>query len=141
MKPEFKVWISNGKQIKTNEKYGAFAPYFRKLFSGKGIKKATLYITAQGIFKAYINGNALSEDRFQPEWTDYSVSLNYTRYDLTAQIKDENCLGIILGNGWYCGTVGLLNVRANYGDNPSFSAEIHLEREGETEIICTDSSW
>ena len=141
MKPNFYVWISNENQMPKNEKYGAPAPYFRKLFQTKGVKRATLYITAQGVFKAYLNGKELCEDRFQPEWTDYSASLNYTRYDLTAQIQEKNCLGVILGNGWYCGTVGLLNVRANYAEFPSFAAEIHLERETGIEIITTDTDW
>lgn len=141
MKPKFNVWISNEKSTEYNKKYGASAPYFRKLFNAKNATKVTLYITAKGIFKVYLNGEEICEDRFQPEWTDYSKSLNYITYDLTSLIKGENCLGIIIGNGWYCGTVGLLNVRANYEKKPSFSAEIHVQNDKGVEVISTDESW
>ena len=142
MKPKFNVWISDGNICNVDEKYGAPAPYFRKLFKAEGVKSATLYITAQGVFKAYLNGKELLEDRLQPEWTDYSKSLNYVKYDITEKIEDINCLGVILGNGWFCGTVGLLNVRANYAKVPSFSAELHLlDKNGKTVVISTDESW
>ena len=141
MEPKFSSWISNEKNNKVNEKYGAPAPYFRKLFSAKNVSRATLYITAKGVFKVFLNGKELCEDRLQPEWTDYSKSLNFVRYDITDKIEGQNCIGVVLGNGWYCGTVGLLNVRANYASSPSFSAEIHLEKEDGVEVICTDQSW
>ena len=50
----------------------------------------------------------MRERLLAPEWTDYTKRVQYQHYDVTKQIVDgENCIGVILGDGWYAGKIGL----------------------------------
>src|SRR5438067_7282364 len=54
------------------------AQYFQKRFVAyKKIKTATLYITAQGLYEANINGKRASASYLTPGWTDYNKRLQY----------------------------------------------------------------
>ena len=62
-------WITYkiGGYKSADDKYGNPSPYFRHKFSLKGnIKKATLFASALGIFKIYLNGKAVSDDYLSP---------------------------------------------------------------------------
>jgi len=120
------------------------APYFRKSFSiSQPVKKATLTITALGIYEPYLNGERVGDHIFAPGWTDYSKRVQYQVYDVVRFLKKgENILGNILGDGWYCGSLGWENKRQTWGDRPKLLA--HLEiilADGTTTSIVTDKSW
>ena len=129
------------------EKYGAPAPYFRKAFSldsQENLIKAELKIAALGWFKAYINGLEITKDEeFLTSWTDYNKRIEYITYDITSQIQAENAIGVILGNGWACGSIIWYKAKAYYGvDKPCFIAEIILKySDGREMRICSDDSW
>ncbi|MCR4719214.1 MAG: hypothetical protein K5768_06250 [Firmicutes bacterium] len=61
------AWItfSTGEYKTANDKYGNPSPYFRKEFSlkKKAIKSAEFLISALGVFKIYLNGAAVSEEK------------------------------------------------------------------------------
>jgi alpha-L-rhamnosidase len=119
------------------------APFFRKPFEmSKRVASARLYITALGVYEAYINGTRVSEDIFNPGWTEYKKRVVYHTYDVTALLRSgENTLGAIVGDGWYCGFVGWLD-RQNYGDRPRLLAQLLVDFEdGSTEIIGSESTW
>jgi len=119
------------------------SPFLRReLTIGKKIKSARIYITARGLYTAYINGNRVGKDYFTPGWTDYNKRLQYQTYDITGFIrKGENAIGAILGDGWYCGHVGLAG-RNIYGSYPELLAQIHIRYSDDTEdMITTDRSW
>ena len=61
------------------------APYLRKTFeAGKNIDRAWLYVTAQGIYNLYINGEEVAPDEwFNPGSTEYDAILAYNMYDVT----------------------------------------------------------
>ena len=51
-------------------KYGAPAAYFRKEFkTEKRVKRAVWYVSALGVFKAYVNGSEADDDFLSPGWT------------------------------------------------------------------------
>lgn len=52
---------------------------FSKRFdvSGAVAGNARLYITALGVFKAYLNGKLVSDEEMAPGWTSYHSRLNY----------------------------------------------------------------
>ncbi len=59
----------------------------------KPIRRATLYATALGIFDVHLNGRRVSDDWFNPGWTDYTKRVYYRAYDVTKQVRDgENAL-------------------------------------------------
>ena len=126
-----------------HEKYGAPAPYFRKKFTITGkVYKAELKIAALGWFKAYLNNEEITlNDEFLTSWTDYNKRIEYLCYDITNKISKNNAIGVVLGNGWACGTVNWGLAKEYYGCfNPCFIAEVILTYiDGRIESIRTDS--
>jgi alpha-L-rhamnosidase len=118
--------------------------YLRKEFHlKKNIKKAFVFVSALGLYKAFVNGVSISDDRLMPGWTDYNKRVYYNSYDLSGNLKKgKNCLGIILADGWYAGYIGWEKRREYYGKNPHVILQLELTFEdGTREIICTDKSW
>jgi alpha-L-rhamnosidase len=119
-------------------------PFVRKEFNvQKGIRRATAYIITRGLFIASLNGSRIGHDVLSPEWTDYRKRIQYLTYDVTPQIKKgANCVGIIIGDGWYSGFVGFGKLPNNYGSQTSALMQLHIEfADGTEEVIATDQSW
>lgn len=120
------------------------APMLRKEFSlKKKIQKARLYITAHGLYEAYLNGKRVSEDLFTPGWTSYHKRLQYQTYDVTSLLrKGENAVAIRLGDGWYRGEFGWQNNWNIYGDHLGLLFQLEVEyTNGKKELILSDASW
>lgn len=151
--PPQNKWISNNQPVLTDvsSMYGTYpAPLFRKEFAvdTTGIRKATLYITAAGYYKATLNGSRIGDIYLDPAWTDFSKRIYFTEYDLTASLSEgANCLGVTLGNGFYnplpLQMWGYLNLRnAMPTGNPSFTARLVVEyTDGRTQELSTDETW
>ena len=121
------------------------APFFRKSFeipAGQTVSSATLTITALGLYEAELNGRRVGDYIFAPGWTDYRKRVQYQQYDVTAQISaGENALGVVLGDGWYCGFVGW-NGRNTYGEKPQLLARLEVTLSNGSVIdIVTDTTW
>jgi alpha-L-rhamnosidase len=106
------------------------------------VKKARLYITALGLYEAYLNGHPVGDDVLSPGWTDYRKRVRYRVYDVTDLLfLGTNALGVILGDGWYCGNVAWLG-RQFYGDRPKLLAQLQVEfTDGTRACVVTDQSW
>ena len=77
---------------------------FRQMIPGGDVKKATLCITALGIYEAEINGEKVGDILFAPGYTYYPRLLQVQNYDVTSMLAEkENVLQVYLGQGWYCG--------------------------------------
>jgi alpha-L-rhamnosidase len=119
-------------------------PYVRKEFAPtKSIRRALAYVTARGMFIASINGRRIGKDYLSPEWSDYRKRIQYLTYDVTGQItKGMNCIGMIIGDGWYKGYVGFALKPNNYGDQVSALFQLHVEYvDGTEQVFGTDASW
>lgn len=119
------------------------APYFRKAFHlDAPVKSAVLHISALGLYDAELNGKAAHEDTFAPGWTDYRKRVQFRSYEIAGLLQEgENVIGVILGDGWYCGKVAWWN-RQNYGDRPKLLAALEVElTNGAKLLINTDDSW
>ena len=83
------------------------AVYIRRDFNIRsGLKRATLYSTAIGVYKGFLNEKPFSNDVLSPGWVDFYKRIPYYGYDLTDRVKTgKNCLGFIIGNGWACGNI------------------------------------
>lgn len=129
------------------------ARQYRKDFSARaGVKRATIYATALGVYELHLNGERVGDASFAPGWTDYNSRAYYQTYDATdAVIAGDNALGAWVADGWYSGYVGfglLTGIgteavgRATYGKTPSVMAQLEIEyADGSTEIVKTDASW
>lgn len=128
-------------------------PMLRKAFdvaaAPEAITRATLYITALGLYEARLNGQKIGDRRLAPEWTDYLKRVQYQTYDVTGLVKPgANVLGAMLGDGWYAGRLGLTgivpggDVRAIYGRHPRLLCRLEIERaDGSWQKVVSDGSW
>ncbi|HZT40993.1 MAG TPA: glycoside hydrolase family 78 protein [Chthonomonadaceae bacterium] len=119
------------------------APYLRQTFAvQKGVRQARLYASAMGLYKAFLNGRRVGDDIFTPGWTDYHKRIQVQTYDVTDLIRSgQNAIGVILGDGWYCGNVGWTG-RNHYGPMPRALVQLEITyRDGTTQTLVSDSSW
>jgi alpha-L-rhamnosidase len=131
--------------IAPNEDFDG-APLLRTEFvldEGHGpVSRATLYATAQGVFKAYLNGQPVSEDVLSPGWSSYEWRLRYRSYDVTSLLQSTSVLGISLGNGWFRGRLGWGGGRAHYGDELAALAQLEIEfSDGHVQTVITNEDW
>lgn len=103
------------------------------------VRRAMLYSTALGIHDVWLNGARVSDDWFNPGWTDYGRRVYWRANDVTARVRTgTNVLGAILADGWYSGYVGYGQQRDHYGCHPRWAAQLHLEyADGSTDVIAT----
>lgn len=146
------LWITDGTKAPEHDSLFYLddpAPIFRKEFeTTKTVKSAKLYITAAGYYAATLNGIRIGKEKFDPAWTDYSKRVYYTEYDVTSLIhQDKNCLGVILGNGFYNPLPLRMWGHRNLRDvlpvgRPAFIAKllVHYD-DGEQQQLVTDSTW
>jgi len=134
-------WI--GSPLHGTPDTSAVVPALRKAFDvPKPVAQARLYATALGVYELELNGQRVGDQELAPGWTDYGSRLRYQVYDVgELLLKGGNALGALLGDGWYCGYVGLA-AREQYGDRPSLLAQLELTyTDGSQETIVTDESW
>lgn len=116
---------------------------FRKRFSlSEGVSRATLYVTAIGIYCARLNGNRVGEDYFTPGFTAYRKHLQYQVYDVTSLLERENELLITVAGGWAVGSY--TNRRRNrlYADRQALLAQMEVEfGDGRRTLVTSDESW
>jgi alpha-L-rhamnosidase len=104
--------------------------------------RARLYITALGLYEAYLNGARIGDERLTPGWTDYHVRVQYQVYDVTRLLQaGSNVLAVRLGDGWYAGNVGFWG-RRRYGDRPALLCQLEADLEpGERVTVVSDDQW
>jgi alpha-L-rhamnosidase len=139
-------WIGlDGPMTYPGEKRKYFAcPLFRKEFqTGGEIRRATLYASALGVYRFYINGQPVGNDYFTPDWTDYHKRVYYNTYDVTDLVKanEANTIGGVLGAGWYAGQLCWVGQNI-YGNRPRLFGQLEIElTDGSVQTIATDGTW
>jgi alpha-L-rhamnosidase len=126
-----------------NETSHGPAPYLRKTFIlSKPVRRARLYATALGLYECHLNGWRVGDQQLAPGDADYDKRLYYQTYDVTALLRHgDNVLGAILGDGWYCGHMGLVGHNV-YGDRPALCCQLVIDfADGSSRTIITDDSW
>lgn len=122
----------------------------RKDFSthpNAAIAQARLYVVAQGVYEAHVNGKRINDNFLAPGWTKYDQHIRCQTYDVTALISpssSSNCVAISLAEGWYCGLLGFFGGRRNiWGPYPAAMAQLEISYEGgdSKTILASDSSW
>lgn len=119
------------------------ASYIRKEFVVSGnAKKAMLHITALGVYNAFLNGAAVGNQLLTPGYTNYFKRIQYQTYDVTEMISEGiNAIGVILGDGWYRGCLGMTSKRGYYGRKTALAAVLEIETDQERILIHSDIDW
>jgi alpha-L-rhamnosidase len=124
----------------------AYAVHLRKEFTAQSnVKRAILRIIGLGYHEVYLNGRKIGDHVLDPGATDYTKTVLYVSHDVTTLMNEgENCIGVLLGNGWYwVGTPDLFGFeKAEWAAPPKCRLELEIiALDGKSTFICSDGSW
>lgn len=120
-------------------------PTFKKEFiCQKVIEHATLYITALGVYEAFINQSRVGEFVLAPGWTAYEHRIQYQAYDVTSMLQEKNTLCVTVARGWFSSPFG--------GSREAMKEELARPKallaklcitycDGTEETLNTDETW
>ena len=118
------------------------ASFVAKTFSvDKAAGPVELFVSAQGLYIAFINGKRVGDDLLTPGWTNYDDRIAYQTYEVGSMLKNgENRLEIWLADGWFRSQImfGPRKILNCYGTRIGAIAE--LVGQGGI-IVATDASW
>lgn len=144
-------WIMSSRPAPTTER-AMFAddpaPLLRQEFRVvKPVAAARIYICGLGYYELHLNGAKVGDHQLDPGWTDYSKRALYVTYDVTQQLREQNAIGIMLGNGWYnplpLRMWGHLNLREHLTiGQPRVIAQLMITyKDGSQQTVATDEHW
>lgn len=111
----------------------------------KDIAKARAYVTAQGAYEIFINGERMGDDYMNPGTSTYAKTLTYHTYDVTDMLSNgTNAVGALLGPGFWTGNMTFSPRNYNmFGDTEALLAKLVVTyADGSTKTIVTDpASW
>ena len=114
--------------------------FVRKFDAEKTIKKATLSVSAIGLYAAYINDTRVGRDVLAPGWTIYQERVQYQTHDVTPLLQKDNTLRIEVGAGWAVGNIAWAVKR--FADQTALIAALSvIYTDGTREEIVTDTAW
>ena len=124
--------------------------YFRKEFQVRAdLIEACLFVCGIGLHEVWLNGEKQDQAVLQPAHSNYSKHCYYVTLPIEPHIlsEKENCLGIILADGWrrnYGPTINekRLKREISFFGEPQLIAELLLRySNGTVETVPTDTSW
>ena len=131
------VWISCADQNRDA------AVYLRKEFvwEQNDCNAVNLRICGLGYYELYINGKRVGDRELDPVVSHYDISVRYVDYEIRSYLKPgKNCIGVILGNGWY----NPQTVTAWNTENCSWRQQCRLYldvQQGEKRILVSGPDW
>jgi len=115
--------------------------YVASEFTAEAGGECVLHISAQGLYRAFINGKRVGEDYLTPGWTSYQDRIAYQTYDVSDLVSEgQNRIEIWLGDGWYRAPImwPSANMINTWGDRVGAIAEIE---QGGKIIAKTGPEW
>jgi alpha-L-rhamnosidase len=137
-------WTAHLIRPLTDAGVGGRAPFLRRCFSLEAVpSQAWLRVSAQGLYRAFLNGQRVGHDQLTPGWTSYQDRLSFQTYDVTALLQSgENVLDLWLGDGWHRSTLlwKKIAVTNTWGEHVGAIAELHAD--GHLRIATdADPAW
>ena len=126
--------ITNQKWIRAPHiDHAGQCPVFVKEFKTAKPAKATLSLTAKGVYYAELNEKRIGNFILAPGYTEYQRRHQYQTYDITDLVNEgENRLEISVASGWY----------SQKAWSAEIIGEIVLEyADGTSTVYGTDSDW
>ena len=110
---------------------GAF--WVRTSFEVPPFGRSRLYVTALGLYEAFIDGQRVGDVELAPGYTQYQDRVQYQAYDVTTLLPPgRHVLAVLLADGWYRGQVGLPRAADQYGAHLALRAQVEVELEDGT---------
>ncbi|WP_339315012.1 family 78 glycoside hydrolase catalytic domain [Paenibacillus sp. FSL R10-2734] len=134
-------WISGNYSPENNTRYPVDC-FKLEFLAESEIKKARLYITANGLYEAKINGLKVGDFCLAPGCTDYRYRLQYQAYDVTSMLNNDNTLEIQLADGWYRGSIGCFGLTNVFGRQTKLLCQLEVHyADGTTETMISDEHF
>lgn len=124
-----------------DEGVGTQASFVASSFRCEEGASPVLFISALGLYRAFVNGQRVGADCLTPGWTCYDDRIAFQRYDLSALVRPgENRIEVWLGDGWYRSPMmwGEKSIPNTWGERTAAIVEIFDDQN----VLCaSDSSW
>lgn len=101
--------------------------------------KARLYITACGVYCAFVNGVRVSEP-MAPGFDCYPFRMPYFVYDITDSVSENNVIAVSVARGWY-GWLRDKKSSVNSEKRSMKAAVAVIFDDGTEQVFATDNSW
>jgi alpha-L-rhamnosidase len=119
-------------------------PYLRASFTLRTRPvSARLYVTAHGLYEVSLNGQRIGDAYFTPGYSSYHHRLHYQIYDVSDLLHDgKNVAGVILGDGWYRGSLGIASQRNTYGQRLGLLWQLVVSyADASEQVIVSNEQW
>ena len=138
---DINTWVPTEKELNVTQRKTYPSVLLRKSFSiKKEIALAEVAICGLGLYELHLNGSKVGDRVLDPAQTSYDKHAFFVRHNVTKMLKEDNSLGIILGNGFY-GQNMAFSPRLAYG-KPRATMLLNISyTDGTKESIVTDQSW
>ncbi|KAJ5723425.1 hypothetical protein N7488_001460 [Penicillium malachiteum] len=108
------------------------------------VRRARLYVTAQGVYHIYLNGTRVGDYFMTPGFTSYRFRYSYHIFDVTDLIFSDkgNILAAKVGEGWFASQLWREG-RQIYGKDIGLIAQLEITFEDESQplLITSDKEW
>lgn len=119
--------------------------HFSRRFEIEGeLVCARLYVSACGVYEAFINGERVGDFRLAPGSTDYRHRIQYQAYDVLSLLGTNNELQLRLADGWYRGCIGAFGVDKVFGTRTKLICQLEMTfADGRIERVLSgpDFAW
>ena len=133
-------WTARLLRPGTDAGTGGRAPFLRRVFTLDTVPaSARLRISAQGLYRCFLNGQRVGHDQLTPGWTSFQDRLSFQTYDVSELLQPgENVIDIWLGDGWHRSTLlwKKIAVTNTWGTQVGAIAELHAD---DRLLIATDT--
>ena len=119
------------------------AYWLRTAFDVPPLTQARLYVTALGLYQAFLDGQRVGDVELAPGYTQYRVRVQYQAYDVAALLPPgRHVLAVLLADGWYRGQVGLPRAADQYGRDVALRAQLEVRTGSGWRVVAgSDPGW
>jgi alpha-L-rhamnosidase len=109
------------------EKGSRPAYWLRTLIDVPPFAEARLYVTALGLYEAFLDGTRVGDAELTPGYTQYRARVQYQAYDVAPLLRPgRRVLAVLLADGWYRGQVGLPRAADQFGGDVALRAQVDV---------------
>jgi len=139
-------WVAQMIQPGADKGAGTQTSFVRKTFEiGASRGAERLFVSAQGLYRCFINGERVGNDLLTPGWTAYDKRLSFQVYDVARHLRaGTNTIDIWLADGWFRSPLMWPRTRIVncWGEAVAAIAELRAGTDADAEVIvATDRTW
>ena len=119
------------------------AYWIRAAFEVPAFSRGRLYVTALGLYEAFLDGRRVGDIELAPGYTQYRRRVQYQAYDVTPLLRPgRSVLAVLLADGWYRGQVGMPRAADQYGRDVALRAQLEVRTaQGWQVVAASGPGW